>query len=512
MKIPIYLLATAMAATIPSDAWTGLKPNELAPAGAVTSYSGSFGIQIVVEATNITEVLATTAAGKSAASKVALVSVTSSASKAKRADPVAQINDGQVQNPTAKPTQQPPLTLAAVSVAKPTAQAVSQITDGQVQQPTAKPATVQAATQAPKPAANPVQQITDGQVQQPTAKPTQQLPTLAAASKAPAPQAAAPQAAQPVQQINDGQVQNPTAHPVQQINDGQVQNPTAHPVQQINDGQVQNHPATAVAVQQINDGQVQNHPATAAAVAHPTAAAVQQINDGQVQNSHAAAPTVHPTAAAVSQIHDGQPQNPTAAAPVVHPTAAAVSQIHDGQPQNLAAAPLVSHALAAAVSQIHDGQPQNAHASASGLGLILGGIGAGESPEPALAEGNSTTSTGLTGTSNATDGASVFDTTPQACKSNSSLTLTLKDGILRDSKGRVGSIVSNRQFQFDGPPPQAGAIYANGFSITKDGYIALGSSDKFWQCLSGDFYNLYDRDIGTKCYPVKFQVIKFVDC
>lgn len=489
MKIPIYLLATAMAATIPSDAWTGLKPKELAPAGAVTSYSGSFGIQIVVEATNITEALATTAAGKSAASKVALVSVTSSASKAKRADPVAQINDGQVQNPTAKPTQQPPLTLAAVSVAKPTAQAVSQITDGQVQQPTAKPATVQAATQAPKPAANPVQQITDGQVQQPTAKPTQQLPTqaaaptLAAASKAPA---AAPQAAQPVQQINDGQVQNPTAHPVQQINDGQVQNPTAHPVQQINDGQVQNHPATAAAVQQINDGQVQNHPATAAAVAHPTAAAVQQINDGQVQNSHAAAPTVHPTAAAVSQIHDGQPQNPTAAAPVVHPTAAAVSQIHDGQ-------------------------PQNAHASASGLGLILGGIGAGESPEPALAEGNSTT-TGLAGASNATDGASVFDTTPQACKSNSSLTLTLKDGILRDSKGRIGSIVANRQFQFDGPPPQAGAIYANGFSITKDGYIALGSSDKFWQCLSGDFYNLYDRDIGTKCYPVKFQVIKFVDC
>lgn len=33
--------------------------------------------------------------------------------------------------------------------------------------------------------------------------------------------------------------------------------------------------------------------------------------------------------------------------------------------------------------------------------------------------------------------------------------LTLKDGILKDKEGRIGSIVANFQFQFDGPEPQA---------------------------------------------------------
>jgi hypothetical protein len=88
------------------------------------------------------------------------------------------------------------------------------------------------------------------------------------------------------------------------------------------------------------------------------------------------------------------------------------------------------------------------------------------------------------------------------CAEDSTLVLTLNDGILRDSQGRTGSIVANRQFQFDGPP-QAGAIYTGGFSTCNNGSVALGSSTVFYQCLSGDFYNLYDKDWAEQCEPVE---------
>ncbi|KAK5958906.1 uncharacterized protein PWA37_004453 [Arxiozyma heterogenica] len=99
-----------------------------------------------------------------------------------------------------------------------------------------------------------------------------------------------------------------------------------------------------------------------------------------------------------------------------------------------------------------------------------------------------------------------------ACKNKGTLQLTLKDGILTDSKGRIGSIVANRQFQFDGPPPQAGAIYAAGWSITPEGNLALGDKDVFYQCLSGDFYNLYDEHIAEQCSPIHLEVVELVDC
>ena len=83
---------------------------------------------------------------------------------------------------------------------------------------------------------------------------------------------------------------------------------------------------------------------------------------------------------------------------------------------------------------------------------------------------------------------------------------------MTDSHGRIGAIVANRQFQFDGPPPQAGSIFAAGWSISKDGYLTLGDSKVFYQCLSGDFYNLYDENVATQCNAVKLKIIDFVDC
>ena len=92
------------------------------------------------------------------------------------------------------------------------------------------------------------------------------------------------------------------------------------------------------------------------------------------------------------------------------------------------------------------------------------------------------------------------------------LQLSLKDGVLTDIKGRIGSIVANRQFQFDGPPPQAGAIYAGGWSITTEGNLALGTQDVFYRCLSGTFYNLYDEKIAEQCSPIHLEVVSLIDC
>lgn len=97
------------------------------------------------------------------------------------------------------------------------------------------------------------------------------------------------------------------------------------------------------------------------------------------------------------------------------------------------------------------------------------------------------------------------------CKSKNDLAITLENGVLKDSHNRIGSIVSNRQFQFDGPVPQAGAIYASGWGIV-DGHLTLGDDSVFWECLSGTFYNLYDESIGDQCIPVTLNVIDLVDC
>nr|CAI6689311.1 ADM_HP1_G0031840.mRNA.1.CDS.1 [Saccharomyces cerevisiae] len=202
--------------------------------------------------------------------------------------------------------------------------------------------------------------------------------------------------------------------------------------------------------------------------AKSTAAAASQISDGQVQAAKS-------TAAAVSQITDGQVQ-------AAKSTAAAASQISDGQVQ-------ATTSTKAAASQITDGQIQ-ASKTTSGASQVSDG------QVQATAE-----------VKDANDPVDVV-----SCNNNSTLSMSLSKGILTDRKGRIGSIVANRQFQFDGPPPQAGAIYAAGWSITPEGNLALGDQDTFYQCLSGDFYNLYDKHIGSQCHEVYLQAIDLIDC
>ncbi|KAL3230588.1 Cell wall mannoprotein PIR3 [Nakaseomyces bracarensis] len=282
-----------------------------------------------------------------------------------------------------------------------------------------------------------------------------------------------------ISQIGDGQIQAttkttstlaPSKAPVSQIGDGQIQATTktqAAAISQIGDGQIQATTKTqAAAVSQIGDGQIQ-------ATTKTQAAAVSQIGDGQIQA------TTKTQAAAVSQIGDGQIQATTKT------QAAAVSQIGDGQIQ------ATTKTKAPAVSQIGDGQIQATQSSVPPFDNST-------MPVPP---------------SNATLPVNVKDpVTAEACKNDGTLEMNLKGGILTDGKGRIGSIVANRQFQFDGPPPQAGAIYAAGWSLTPEGNLAIGDNDVFYQCLSGNFYNLYDEHIGSQCTPVHLSAIDLVNC
>ncbi|CAI4034272.1 hypothetical protein SMKI_10G0570 [Saccharomyces mikatae IFO 1815] len=215
---------------------------------------------------------------------------------------------------------------------------------------------------------------------------------------------------------------------------------------------------------------------------------ISQINDGQVQV------TTQKVPAPVSQIGDGQVQVSTQKVPSVSHI---VSQIGDGQLQlttakNVATKSTISvstkTATATAISQIHDGQVQVTTVSTSKREPSKSRL------EPTESSNNETV------------------IKVQACKNSGTLEMTLQGGVLIDSKNRIGSIVANRQFQFDGPPPQAGAIYAGGWSITKHGTLAIGNNDVFYQCLSGTFYNLYDQSIGGQCNPVHLQTVGLVDC
>lgn len=94
-----------------------------------------------------------------------------------------------------------------------------------------------------------------------------------------------------------------------------------------------------------------------------------------------------------------------------------------------------------------------------------------------------------------------------SCGKSGLLTTKLANGVLTDSQGRIGSIVANYQFQFDGPPPQAGALYTAGFSVCQNGTLAVGGSAVFYACQSGDFSNLYDRAWAEQCKPVFLNVL-----
>jgi len=242
----------------------------------------------------------------------------------------------------------------------------------------------------------------------------------------------------------------PKAGSVGQAPDGQPQ------ASQIGDGQVQ-----APGVTQIDDGQIQ-------------APAVTQIGDGQIQ------------APAVTQIADGQVQAPKA-----------VTQIGDGQIQAPAATQIDDGQVQApAATQIGDGQVQAPAATQIGDGQVQAPaatqIGDGQVQAP--------------GGGSAPSGPKLM-----ACAKDGTLALTLKSGTLLDNKGRTGYIAANYQFQFDAPA-QTGAIYTSGFSVCGNGSLALGGSAVFYQCLSGDFYNLYDRYWAPQCEPVTISVINLMKC
>jgi hypothetical protein len=94
----------------------------------------------------------------------------------------------------------------------------------------------------------------------------------------------------------------------------------------------------------------------------------------------------------------------------------------------------------------------------------------------------------------------------RACPGDGVLVVEVADTVMKDAFGRTAYVADNFQFQFDGPP-QAGALYTAGFSVCGNGTIALGGSTVFYQCQSGDIYNLYDRWIAEQCSPVQLEVM-----
>ena len=231
----------------------------------------------------------------------------------------------------------------------------------------------------------------------------------------------------------------------------------ATPVAQITDGQVQHQTNAAQPIAQISDGQIQHQ---------TTVQPVAQISDGQIQHQ-----TVKASATPVQQIGDGQIQHQTTAAAAT--TASAVKQINDGQ---------IQHQTTTAEN-----------------------VAKAQSDGQAIATGSPSSNSTLS------DDDDSSSTIPKACSSANNLEMTLHDSVLKDTHERWGAIVANHQFQFDGPIPQAGTIYSAGWSI-KDGYLYLGDSNIFYQCLSGDFYNLYDENVAKQCSAVKLSVIEFVNC
>jgi hypothetical protein len=220
-------------------------------------------------------------------------------------------------------------------------------------------------------------------------------------------------------------------------------------------------------ISQINDGQIQGGMHTV------TMMPVSQISDGQIQATM--------TFMAVSTIIDGQPQAPT----MPKTTAIAVSTISDGQPQ-------ASTGTVKPVSTISDGQPQ------ATTGTVVAVSTISDSQPQATTSGAAPASTSMA-------------TSMVACKTNSSLEISLADGVLTDSVGRTGYIAANFQFQFD-KPPQAGAIYTAGWSVCANGSLALGGSNVFYQCLSGNFFNLYNENWAAQCSPVTIETLELINC
>ncbi|KAK4693246.1 hypothetical protein P7C71_g4114, partial [Lecanoromycetidae sp. Uapishka_2] len=195
------------------------------------------------------------------------------------------------------------------------------------------------------------------------------------------------------------------------------------------------------------------------------------IADGQIQ----AGMQTNVLMPIANQINDGQVQLQTIMAPV--------TEFSDGQPQ----APTISTATATGVSEASDAQ------------IVATNVPATTTPAATAA---------ATSAAAETSSASVKMV---ACDRPGELAITLDNNILTDAKQRTGYIASNYQFQFDGPP-QAGALYTAGFSFCANNSLALGGSNIFYQCLSGDFYNLYDRKWAAQCSPVTISTLQLEQC
>lgn len=212
-----------------------------------------------------------------------------------------------------------------------------------------------------------------------------------------------------------------------------------------------------------------------------TMATVSMITDGQVQAG------MHTMMMMAAQIGDGEVEAP--AATTIY---APVTVIADGQPR----APILPAQTAAPARQATGAQTQ-APSTATSAPIAT------SVPEPFDASRSAQSS--------ALGSSSAGGITNVACETEGTLALTLADGVLKDSQGRIGYIASNYQFQFDAPP-QAGAIYTAGFSACSNGTLALGGSNVFYQCLSGNFYNLYDRSWAAQCSPITINLLQLQNC
>ncbi|KGQ96514.1 hypothetical protein MEU_02053 [Candida albicans P37005] len=90
---------------------------------------------------------------------------------------------------------------------------------------------------------------------------------------------------------------------------------------------------------------------------------------------------------------------------------------------------------------------------------------------------------------------------------------TLCEGVLKDQRSAIGSIVANHQFQFDNPI-QKDALHTCGWSIVEKDCVkllALDGCTDFWECLVDDCdtYKLYDSSIDDKCKEIEIIVILF---
>ncbi|EGW33557.1 uncharacterized protein SPAPADRAFT_60896 [Spathaspora passalidarum NRRL Y-27907] len=175
-----------------------------------------------------------------------------------------------------------------------------------------------------------------------------------------------------------------------------------------------------------------------------------------------------------------------------------VNQISDGQ---VNAANQKPDGQVNAVSQISDGQVNAANQKPDGQVNAVSQISDGQvNAASQISDGQVNSNQAQDGQVTASGGFS------SVCVSGNSLIVKLSNGILTDSHGRIGSIVANHQFQFDGPPPQPDSLFAAGWNIypsAQGPLLALGGQYIFWRCaIQGTTFNLYDASIDNKCEKV----------